>query len=210
MKKQFEFKEDKNGLHQIGGNIPNNFIIPKNDFLGGFQYIGKISHNDEVFNWLDFDVNLISPIYLDFEKIFFDYQNPNEPKVIYPKSGKDISTAYEDLNSDEKIIFERRNYSLQEFEGMNEENEFEVVGVAGEPEFEQDEEIPTCPKSNNKMEFLCQITSDSEIKAVKTINCVIDKSMQRYFEDLNFWCDGSLYVFVEPNSRTVCYYIQNT
>ncbi|WP_262509774.1 hypothetical protein [Breznakibacter xylanolyticus] len=40
MTKQFEFIENKKGLHHLGGEIPNDFIIPKNDFLGGFQYIG--------------------------------------------------------------------------------------------------------------------------------------------------------------------------
>lgn len=210
MKKQFEFKEAEKGLHQLGGNIPEEFKIPENDFLGGLQYLGKISHKDIVFEWLGFDVNLISPIFLDFEKVIFDYENPNEPKIIYPESGKGITTAYEDLNNDEEIIFEEKKYSLKEFGGRDEDNWFDICGIAGNPDFEQDEETPICPKSKNKMRFLCQITSDTEIKAVKTIKCKLDEDMQTYFDELNFWCDGSLYVFVEPKAKTVCYFIQNT
>ncbi len=151
MEKQFEFKENKEGLHQLGGETPKEFKIPKNDFLGGLQYLGKISHKDPVFNWLGFDLNLISPIYLDFEKVFFDYENPNEPKIILPKTGKDITTAYDDLNSNEEIVFEKRQYSLEEFGGRDEDNWFEISGIAGNPDFEQDEEIPICPKSKKKM-----------------------------------------------------------
>ncbi|WP_111447291.1 hypothetical protein [Breznakibacter xylanolyticus] len=170
---------------------------------------GKISRKDEIFEWLSFDINLICPIYLDFEKIILDYENPKQPSIIYPQNGKDISSAYDDLKNGTIIEFEKIKYSLAEFDGLNDENWFEVVGITGNPEFEQDFEIPICPKSNKKMKFLCQFRTFGKIKAQKTIKCE-DESMQEYFDFLNFWCDGSLFVFVEPDSKTVCYFIQNT
>ena len=45
-KSQLEFVENNEGLHHFGGEIPENFNIPKNKFLANFQYIGKISKTE--------------------------------------------------------------------------------------------------------------------------------------------------------------------
>ena len=44
VKQQLQFIQDDNGLHQLGGDIPSNFVIPDNEFLGGFQYLGYINN----------------------------------------------------------------------------------------------------------------------------------------------------------------------
>ena len=62
-----EFFQDENGLHKFGGEIPSGFNIPHNEFLAGFQYLGKIAKADKNFNWLPFDLNLICPIFTDFD-----------------------------------------------------------------------------------------------------------------------------------------------
>jgi hypothetical protein len=208
--KEYQFIEDIKGIHKIGGEIPADFNIPKNDFLGVLQYVGLVSCTDKIIEWLTFDVNLIAPIYLDFEKVYMNYENPNSPTIISPKNASEIGSAYDDLKTDSEIIFNEVKLSIQEFEGRNEDNYFDIIAVTGKPDWEQNSEIPICPKSNQKMKFLCQLMTFGEIETKRTnIKCE-DEGMQEYFNNLNFWCDGSLFVFVEPNSKTVCYFIQNT
>jgi len=47
-----------------------------------FQYLGKFSKTDEAFNWLPFDLHIAAPIYLNFDKLFIDYSDPLNPKVL--------------------------------------------------------------------------------------------------------------------------------
>ena len=37
-----------------------------------------------------------------------------------------------------------------------------------------------------------------------------DPKIQHYLDTLNFWCDGDLFVFLEPESKIMCLLIQNT
>ncbi len=206
----YEIEFNINGKHKLGGEIPENFKIPQNEFKSNFQYLGSIDNSDEIFNWLPFKLNLICPIYLDFDQIYLDYENPNEPKLIYPKNSSEIGTAFDTLDINSKIIFEEKIFKVKEFEGVTEENEFDVIGIAGKPNWTQEQNIPNCPKNNKKMKFVCQLTSWSDLKTKFTNVVCEDDYEQKLFEKMNFWCDGDLYIFIEPESKTVCYFIQNT
>ncbi|MEO8517094.1 MAG: hypothetical protein ABI426_10130 [Flavobacterium sp.] len=209
-KRMYEFEFNENGKHKLGGEIPSNFIIPSNEFKSNFQYLGLINNSDEVFNWLPFNLNLICPIYLDFEQIYLDYENLNEPKLVYPLNTSEIDSAYNTLDVNSKIIFEEKSFSIKEFDGVTEENEFDVIGITGKPNWSQQQNIPNCPKTNKKMKFVCQLTSWSDLKT-KFTNVVAESDYeQKLFEKMNFWCDGDLYIFMQPESKTVCYFIQNT
>jgi len=81
-------------------------------------------------------------------------------------------------------------------------DEFESIGICGQPDWLQEAEIPTCPKSGKPMKFLCQLGSFSEIKSTFS-NIVSTDGMAQYFEKLNFWCDGNL-VSTQPNPY--CYH----
>lgn len=210
LKKQLQFIQDENGLHQLGGDIPANFKVPDNEFLGGFQYLGFINNVDKYFDWLPFPLHLICPIFTDFEYIFLDYENPHEPKLIYPTNSGEISSALDELTKDSYVVYNKANFSLTTFEGINDDNEFEVVGIAGNPAWTQVAESPTCPKSNKKMTFVCQLMSNGPITA-KEKNFRSDNDyFEKLFTELNFWCDGDLKVFFEPTSKVACYFIQNT
>lgn len=210
LNKMYEIEFNENGKHKLGGEIPNGFKIPENEFKSNFQYLGSISNSDEIFNWLPFKLNLICPIYLDFEQIYLDYENPNEPKLIYPINSSEIGTAYRTLDINSKIVFEEKKFSLKEFDGVTEENEFDIIGIAGKPNWTQEQNIPSCPKTNKKMKFICQFTSWSDLKTQFTNVVGEDDYEQELFEKMNFWCDGDLYIFMQPESKTVCYFIQNT
>ena len=209
-KKMYEFEFNDNGKHKLGGEIPSDLIIPKNEFKSNFQYLGLINNSDEIFNWLPFNLNLICPIYLDIEEVFLDYENPNEPKLIYPTNTSEIRSAYDSLDINSKIVFEEKKFTLKEFNGVNEDNEYDIIGIVGKPNWTQQKNIPKCPKTNKEMKFVCQITSWSDLKTTFTnVVCESDYE-QEQFEKLNFWCDGNLYIYMQPESKTVCYFIQNT
>lgn len=203
---QYEIVRDENGKHQIGGEIPKDFMIPENEFLAGFQYLGFIDNSDPLFSWLPFKVNLIHPIYTDEYFVFLDYTNPYSPTIIEPTATGSSTSAFEEIDKNSKIIWEAVKVRME----VNEEiDEFECIGVCGEPSWLQEAEIPVCPKSGKPMRFLCQLGSFSEIRSTFS-NVVPTPGMAKYFEELNFWCDGNLYVFIEPISKTMCYKIQNT
>jgi hypothetical protein len=205
-KMQYELIRDENGKHQIGGEVPDDFIIPTNEFIAGFQYLGFIDNSDPLFSWLPFKVNLIHPIYTDECSVFLDYTNPNSPTIIEPLDTGASTSAFDEIDKNSKIIFEVTKVSAGAKDDID---EFESIGICGQPEWLQDDGTPTCPKSGRKMKFLCQLGSFSEIKSIYS-NVVPTKGMAQYFEKLNFWCDGNLYIFIEPTGKTMCYTMQNT
>ena len=207
---QLQFVQDNNGLHQLGGDIPSDFKIPENEFLGGFQYLGFINNADKHFGWLSFPLHLICPIFTDFDYLFLDYENPNQPKMIYPTNSAEVTSAYDELKKNSYIIYNKANFSLTPFDGINDDNEFEVVAIAGKPHWTQASELPTCPKSNKKMDFVCQIMSNGPITAKEKNFNGTSEYYEKLFTDLNFWCDGDLKVFFQPTSKVACYFIQNT
>ena len=210
MKPQLEFFQDPKGLHQLGGEPPKDFKIPENEFLGGFQYLGVINNADKYFEWLPFPLHLICPIFTDFDYVFLDYENPNEPRLIYPTNTSEVTSAYDELTQDSYIIYSQENFTLRPFEGVNEDNEFEVVGVAGKPHWTQSQNIPTCPKTKRKMQFVCQLMSNGPITAKEKNFVGASDYYEKLFTELNFWCDGDLKVFFNPKSNVACYFIQNT
>jgi len=208
--KQFEFIQDDNGLHQLGGDIPPDFKVPENEFLGGFQYLGFINNADKQFEWLPFTLHLICPIFTDFDYVFLDYENPKEPKLIYPTNSVDITSAYDELTKNSYIIYNKEHFSLRPFDGVNNDNEFDVVAIAGKPNWTQTSNVPTCPKTGKKMKFVCQLMSNGPITAKEKNFSSNDEYYEKLFTELNFWTDGDLKVFFEPSSKVACYFIQNT
>lgn len=203
---KYELIRDAKGKHQIGGDVPTDFKIPDNEFPAGFQYLGYISNYDPVFSWLPFAVNLIHPIYSDEYFVYLDYSNPSAPKIIEPQNTALSTSAFDEVNRNSKIVFEAITVSA---EAKDEIDEFENIGIVGEPDWLQDAEIPACPKTGKPMKFLCQLGSFGDISATYS-NIEPSKGAEEYFQKLNFWCDGNLYIFIEPTSKTVCYTMQNT
>jgi hypothetical protein len=203
---KYEFIRDERGRHQIGGDVPPDFKIPENEFLAGFQYLGQIDNSDPLFSWLPFKVNLIHPIYCDDYYVYLDYSNPHAPAIIEPQDTAASTSAFDEIDKNSKIIFAAIKVSA---ESKAEIDEYKSIGIAGELEWLQDADIPVCPKSGKPMKFLCQLGSFGDIIATYS-NVEPEKGMEQYFQKLNFWCDGNLYIFIEPTSKTVCYTMQNT
>ncbi len=199
----FELVENEGGKHQIGGKKPNELNYPKNNFIANFQYLGFLDNSDKNFNWLPFKLHLIYPIYTNAEELILDYTNEVKPVIIYPESSDQIDSEFTELTTDSYIEFDSRKIKLvktYEIDDMN------CIGVSNIPFEIQELDVPVCPKSGNIMRFVCQLMTFGEIP-VKIRNVESDYDELSF---MNFWSDGSLFVFCEPEAKTVCYFIQNT
>ncbi|MFT3827974.1 MAG: hypothetical protein QM731_28915 [Chitinophagaceae bacterium] len=209
-KPQLEFVEDNNGLHQLGGEIPQNFKIPENDFWAGMQYLGFINNKDEHFSWLPFTLHLLCPVFTDFDYLYLDYKNPESPIILYPSDTATITTAYDELNRESFVVYETLKVSLKPFAGINEDNEDRVIGISGKPYWEQHEYWPQCPETKKKMRFVAQLMSNDHVKSSHRNFGGHNDFYEEIFSAMNFWIDGDLKIFFEPSSKIACYFIQNT
>ena len=199
------FIESEDGVHQLGGNLPNDFTMPEANTKVPFQYLGFFSNEDQAFDWLPFKLHLTCPIFLNFNKIFLDYTNPYSPIIINQKEFEKLDCSYQELNSESKIVFKPVPFDTVI------SNEFDFgLGHTGVPSWIQYPDIPRCPKTNKIMKFLCQLKSDAGVEVLESNIVPSSDFMKSYFKQMNFWGDGDLYIFFEPTALTACYMIQNT
>ena len=189
----------------LGGKPSEEFHMPKFEFIAPFQYIGCFSKQDEAFDWLPFDLELVAPIYLNINQLFIDYSDPMHPKVIDVERLANTDTSYEALKPDSEIVFERVNFKAYKSRDFSCE-----LGHTGVPNWIQYPDIPVSPKNNKTMRLVCQLPSNVGVMTQSTNVKPEDKWSERYFEQMNFWGDGDLFVFFEPESKVACVMIQNT
>jgi hypothetical protein len=198
--KTVDFEENEFGLNHLGGEMPidfNNCVVP-------FQYLGFFDNKDKQFNWLPFKLHLVCPIFLNFDKVFLDYSNPNYPILINREEIEDLETNEDNLDKETEIIYEELRFNSSDTEPYIGE-----IISGGIPGWIQYPDIPICPKSNKMMKFLCQMSSNEVL--VKRSNVVPSKNEYcRSHKFLHFWGDGNLYVFFEPSSKVACFIIQHT
>lgn len=201
----FNIRQIPKSESYLGGEIPDEFSIPEFEFNAPFQYLGKFSKSDEAFSWLPFDLHLAAPIYLNFDKLYLDYADPLNPKVINVEELRKTNNSFDDLKPNSEIVYE------QVFIKTEKSNNFGGLGHTGVPNWIQHPDIPTCPKSKKTMKFLCQLSYDGlDVKTKRTNVKLKNEWDEQYFEKLNFWGDGDLFIFFEAQSKVVCFLIQNT
>jgi hypothetical protein len=194
------------GAHRLGGDIPHGFTIPKDAQVPvSFQYLGYIDPKDPVFSWLPFTLHLTCPIFLNFEKVFLDYSDPLAPIVLNGDELADTDSSFDELSQDSVIIYESLAFDTQPAIGYG-----DGIGHSGVPSWIQWPDIPRCPKTNKIMRFLCQFNMNVQVKASYHNVTPSEDYHLPYFEQMNFWSDGDLFIFFEPDSKTCCYIIQNT
>ncbi len=198
-----KFSENNKGLHVLGGEIPKEFKMPTQNCVVSFQYLGSINPKDKYFKWLPFQLHLICPIYLNFQFLYLDYSDPNHPIILNNEEIESADTSFdEEMNRNTEIVYKTTNYSLKV------EYDFFGTGHAGIPSWLQGPTYPKCPKNGKTMRFVCQLNGGPE--TARTNIEIVNQGYESYFEEMNFWGDGILYVFFEPESKTACYFIQNT
>ena len=110
--------------------------------------------------------------------------------------------------------FNRTNLTIKSIKKLNKEEELDFdywyAGISGIPFWIQHPDIPKCPKTGNLMRFVCQINTLDSVK-VNQSNLISKESyFPQYTKDLRFWGSGTLYVFMEPESKVVGLIIQDT
>ena len=115
-------------------------------------------------------------------------------------------TCRKQIKSDSEIVFEKVYINTQKV------NTIDIgIGHTGVPNWIQYPDIPSCPKSGKTMRFLLQLTLDGLDIPTKKTNVHPEKEWyKQYFDHMNFWGDGNLFIFFEPESKVACFMIQNT
>ena len=209
----FQLEYRAKGVHQLGGNCPDHFAMPHHpDLPVSIQYIGRISQSDPRFKWIPFDdLHLVYPLFAGMGPLFLDYSNPLEPVIL--NDFQSVHHTFKCVTPDTYIEFERKNFGGRPIAldtGYDIITLESGIGWGGVANWIQHPDIPRCPKSGNVMKFLAQFET-TDLKTVKKVNVgPEDPQIQCYLDTLNFWCDGDLYIFLEPESKIVCLLIQNT
>jgi hypothetical protein len=203
--------DNEKQLHKLGGTPPEGFKTPRHEKINApFQYIGFISSADPFFSWLPFEqLHVAYPIHCGVMALYFDYSNPLEPKIIETKDLDDISYSFQEINRDTELIFEER--FLKSFV-FNKKVNTSYIGFGGIPSWVQYPHFPLCPVSGKPMKFVCQLESISEIKLAKSSLPIPEDnwSLNSYVGCMDFWGCGYFYLFMNPEEKTVCMFIQNT
>lgn len=193
----------------LGGTEEKEFNLPKFSKKPSFQYLGKLSNKTHGFEWLPFDLNLTIPLYGYFNQLFLDYSDKNNPRVV--NESEYLNSDYDDkyVNSSSQVIFEKTYISTEK---LNEHRELEWEnGIIGIPKWIQYPAIPTCPKTGEMMKFICQFSYQINVPVFESdLDFNSDSIDKSYYEKMNFGSDGDLFIFMNPNTKIVCYIIQHT
>lgn len=198
----------------LGGAPPPDFIMPGSPGIAApFQYIGQIG-NDILSKKLPMPaLHLVYPLFTTIpDYLFLDYANPNQPVVI--DGFELLEYPYGEWASGSIHQFKKIPVQSLPIAEVEEEEELTFdywhYGYAGLPNWVQYPQVPYCPKSGERMEFICQIDTFGEIETLESDLAFAGDYFDQYSKHLNFWGDGCLFVFMHPETRVVGYLIQNT
>lgn len=210
--------KNKNGAHYFGGDKPNDLELP---MLKGtvVAYMGKISKEEKLFDWLDFDLHLVCPIFLDFsDSISIDYSNPLKPVFINKEEIEDnhLCDAQAMQLIDPFAVYSKVNFSFVEnnsFGNLPEKtieeaiaNPSNSVGSFGIPRWDYDPVLPYCPKTGLKMKFILNTYGISEAKLLSDVPRSINQGESKSM-DME---DGNLHIFFQPESKVLTYFSNYT
>lgn len=197
--------EDLSGPHQLGGDLPTAVKLPVAKLRVPFQYLGHVDPADLSFAWLPFRLHLMAPIFLNISTVFVDYDDPEKPVVLNTEEVEAADCSYEELNERSEIVFK-----AVPFRTIPAAEVPYGLGHGGAPVWVQYPNNPRCPKTQRIMRFVLQLRSDAGVDVARSNVVPSDDFMAGYFEQMNFWGDGDLFIFFEPTSRVACYIIQNS
>lgn len=207
-KKIYSAFPDEEGIHQLGGEPPADFTMPKHNLPINFQYIGFISRHDELFNFLPFEtLHLVYPMLADcFGMLVMDYSDPLSPKFVEMDGESDIDACPEkvlDCIDETTIIrYEACRFSLKEkIPG----DDF-AIGSAGIFDEAQSPSVILSPLTKKPMQLVTGFKPLLyEVKIVNH-NIELDKDdwQNAYLNHLDFGYQ-MLAVWIEPETRLVAY-----
>jgi hypothetical protein len=198
----FFLEKDAEGLHVIGGRKPEEFILPETqDVKSQFHFIGTLDGRDPFFRWLNLSkLHIAFPLYQFGSRIFLDYSDPNKPIILNPDTfdyqlPSDVDPFPDELDFPDPdysypIHFLEARYRSTSHINVEKYMETSDLMLCGVPLWYQAPNIPICPKTGERMKFVCTINSDLEIKTTSND-----------YDFLNFGDYGHLFVFFHPSSK---------
>jgi len=187
------------GRSHIGGKLPDDFTLPTLTNGEEVHYLGKFSTKDSVFNWLPFDLHLIHPLKMSFNQIFYDYSDHLRPKIIDEQQIKiyQIDNSYE-LSVGYTLPRTNLKFIERGLDGIS-------LGEVGIPMVEKPYLLPKCPKSEQIMKFVGSIRYSWLSKNVENYTKLENHKEDKPLEEIGFDNMGSLDIFIDINTKTVCY-----
>lgn len=202
-------KSESTSESYLGGGIPNGFTIPEFNRKPSFQFLGTLSNTTKGLKWLPFDLLLTVPLYGHFDPLFLDYSDPLSPRVINEDAY--LNSDYDDeiVKHDSEIVYKKTFIKTDQKDEIPEFGE--NIGIIGVPTWIQYPAIPVCPKSGKTMKFVCQLKFGIDIP-LESSSLVFDEKSNSasHIMNLNFYVDGDLYLFMDPESKVVCVIIQHS
>jgi hypothetical protein len=200
---------DSHGINTIGGKPSPEFEIPEFKF-GPLVYLGSISKDEKELEILNFDFQMICPIFMDLsEPIYFDYENSKKP-IIIESVETNFYQYFEEISPNTYVEYKKLNFSLKKLIpiktkiGVHQIDMIpDEIGIYEKPLWIHDEKWPICPINGKKMKFLFQFGDIDESVNIKGQETLDKEYIEPY---LNF--RGNLYVFYEPESKIIAYLIQ--
>ena len=191
------------------------FSMPVSELINSpFQVIGKLSQKEPIFTWLPFEEFFLTyPLFTEIMGcLYLDYSNPTSPEVY--AVDYEINYPHGEIAVDRLHKFQKTNIAIRSIKDLNEEQDLDFdhwyIGITGVPFWIQHAEIPKCPKTGKRMKFICQINSMDSIKVTQSDILNERIPFVEMHTSLSFWGSGTLFVFIEPESKIVGYLIQNT
>ncbi|MEL7219845.1 MAG: hypothetical protein AAGJ93_00920 [Bacteroidota bacterium] len=216
-KHEISFLVDEKGEYQsfLGGKAPDNFVSPTSEYIASpFQFLGKLNREELKLNWFPFeDLFLTYPLFTSITNfLFIDYGNPFAPEVI--KADQiNIEYPFGEIPFVGEHVYEQKLIGFKPLADVpTDELSFDYwrLGVAGVPSWVQYPKLPYCPISNKPMKFVCQIDCFDRIATETSDLQSTSKHFSNASKYMNFWGDGVLYIFIQPETKVVAYFIQNS
>lgn len=195
----FFMNRDKNGRHRLGGLPTPGLILPTHEAMETtFQFLGQLDGTDPFFEWMGLStIPLLFPLYEFNDGIFLDWTDPLRPVILNPDT---FSDDWLEINESgwEEVLFDEVRFSVG---GAYRPD----VPIGGVPLWYQQPVIPTCPRSEWVMRFVCAIPSMRDVTIMQGHE---GENLPFADEHLCFADEGTLYVFYQPASKIMHLQIQ--
>lgn len=148
----------------------------------------------------------IAPIYDSFTQLYLDYSDPLVPRIINGEAVR-FSRTFDEMDASSTVTFTKTPLAFEKGGSLT-----YGYGYTGVPNWIQGPVYPKCPYSGEDMIFLASFDMEESRDqiAVEGLNFQVENDHARYFNKLAFWISGAIYIFINPKTNVVCYFLQTT
>ena len=199
------------GSH-VGGKPPKGLILPEADCIAPFQYLGTLTEDLAGLEWLPFDLHIVGPVLNGYRQLMLDYRDPMKPKLVNESDSQlgDFDFADEVITIDKirHMHLEIREIDLVSVAADNWSFDSGIEGHIGIPNWLQPTALPAHPVSGRAMSFVCEFGFNLFVDFTSCSTMPLSDFTGRLHDVFSSVSYGSLYVFMEPETRMVCLMFQ--